>query len=859
MTLACGDDRRRVDARRAHRNGIDYVEVDDTQVRLTVVFLGKAPARLTRADFRVEGGARVRGIRVVAVRPCVAIDPDLDDQVFVYVDRPGDHSAYTLVVGPLDGFDPRCSRARFSFKQGCPADTDCAAEPDCPPPVHPVPALSYLAKDYAGFRQLMLDRLAVLTPDWTERHAADLMITLVELLAYAGDDLSYHQDAVAAEAYLDTARKRVSVRRHARLVDYLMHDGCNARAWVCVTVSAPVTLEGFVVSAGTEVFSPVTAPRALRPERNEMAIWTWGDRDCCLPVGTTGATLAGDDLGLAAGDVLILEEVRSPETGVAADADPAHRQAVRLLSVAEPATDPLYGRTVVDVTWGEDDALRFPLPVADRSGAALGVARGNVVLVEHRGPAVTVPVPADRRLTQHPITRRTPFPDPVEVGRAQAAVLDTIPGRAEERLAALAALDRTLEAGELAELTVLFGVGAIQDARLGDDQRAGLGRLQDRFERLLAGKIGRLATLARRARGGEPLEADLAWETAQSWGEPYGEGLDPADPALAGPAAGATRQDPRAALPDLTVTDGTGAVWTPARDLLAAGPDTYAVVGELDEDDRTGLRFGDGDSGARPAGELRAELRLGNGTAGNVGAGAIDAIVADGDPAGIVSVRNPLAAEGGTDPETVAAVRELAPGNARRRLLRAVTAADYARLAGDVPGVSRAAADLRWTGDGLQARVAVDPAGADTASPALLGRVRDRLYPYRRIGHDLAVVPATLVPIVVGVAVCVDDQHLAAHVRADLLRVLGPRGLFHPDRLTFGTPVRVSAVVAAAAAVPGVLTASVTTLRRLYGGPGADALDRGVLAFGPLEIPQLGDDPDRPDEGRLVLTIGGGR
>ena len=80
----------------------------------------------------------------------------------------------------------------------------------------------------------MLDRLALLVPDWRERNAADVGIALVELLAYVGDHLSYQQDAVATEAYLGTARRRVSSRRHARLVDYLMHDGCNARAWVHV-------------------------------------------------------------------------------------------------------------------------------------------------------------------------------------------------------------------------------------------------------------------------------------------------------------------------------------------------------------------------------------------------------------------------------------------------------------------------------------------------------------------------------------------------------------------------------------------------------------------------------------------------
>ena len=96
----------------------------------------------------------------------------------------------------------------------------------------PSRAIDYLAKDYASFRRLMLDRLSVLVPDWRERNPADSWSTLVELLAYAGDHLSYFQDAVATEAYLGTARRRISVRRHARLVDYAMHEGCNARAWV---------------------------------------------------------------------------------------------------------------------------------------------------------------------------------------------------------------------------------------------------------------------------------------------------------------------------------------------------------------------------------------------------------------------------------------------------------------------------------------------------------------------------------------------------------------------------------------------------------------------------------------------------
>ena len=109
----------------------------------------------------------------------------------------------------------------------------------------PGPDINYLAKDFASFRQLILDRLAVIMPLWQETHTADIGIALVEVLAYVGDYLSYYQDAVATESYLPTANQRISVRRHVRLVDYHLNEGCNARAWVCFNTAEDLTLPVF--------------------------------------------------------------------------------------------------------------------------------------------------------------------------------------------------------------------------------------------------------------------------------------------------------------------------------------------------------------------------------------------------------------------------------------------------------------------------------------------------------------------------------------------------------------------------------------------------------------------------------------
>ena len=332
----------------------------------------------------------------------------------------------------------------------------------------------------------------------------------------------------------------------------------------------------------------------------------------------------------------------------------------------------------------------------------------------------------------------------------------------------------------------------------------------------------------------------------------------------------------------MTVGDD-GGVWSPRRDLLDSGPRDRHFVGELEDDGRLALRFGDGRGGARPRPGARLELRyrLGGGRAGNVGSEAINHLVLcrdpdasdAGEPLPIAGVRNPLPAVGGTEPEPVEQVRQLAPLDLRRTRLRAVTAEDYAALASALPGVQRAAAEIRWTGSVQEAHVAVDADGTGDASPELLDSVAYALETYRRIGHDLVVSPARPVPLEIALTVCASPGHQHGRILAELYRLLGSRrlpggrlGFFHPDALTFGEPVRLSRLVATTAAVQGVESVTVTRLRRLFGGASAlvtddtddSALEAGVLRLGPLEIARCDNDPDRPELGTLSIDIGGG-
>ena len=251
-------------------NGIDYLEVTDgpaePQSVLSVYFLHPlVPGQLQMDNILICGGERITNIQVARVvdgsslspppvdTECSASPPDGSNLLVVTVKQAGDFSPYKLrlvaststasgAMQPPPYFDPVYSEIAFSFKAGCPAWFDCEQTTACPPVVVAPPNFSYLAKDYASFRSLMLDRMSTILPAWTERDPADLGIVLVELLAFVGDYLSYQQDAVSTEAYLATARRRTSVRRHVKLVDYPMLDGRNARAWIHFEVNADFVL-----------------------------------------------------------------------------------------------------------------------------------------------------------------------------------------------------------------------------------------------------------------------------------------------------------------------------------------------------------------------------------------------------------------------------------------------------------------------------------------------------------------------------------------------------------------------------------------------------------------------------------------
>jgi predicted phage baseplate assembly protein len=349
------------------------------------------------------------------------------------------------------------------------------------------------------------------------------------------------------------------------------------------------------------------------------------------------------------------------------------------------------------------------------------------------------------------------------------------------------------------------------------------------------------------------------------------------------PASVLIVQDPRLALPAVRLQQCVGALtdgpfWDAQYDLLESNGDDRHFVAEVDDDGATHLRFGDGDLGRLPdVGTIfQAHYRLGNGPAGNVGREAIAYLVLRQGSlsADNIGPRNPMPAQGGTAPEPMAQVKLFAPGAFRSQRERAITAEDYAELAQKNPKIQRAAAELRWMGSWYEARVAVDPLGTETASPALLDAIAGSLFKYRRMGHDLAVMPAKYVPIEVSMEVCVLPDYARGAVKAELLKMFSSRrlsdsslGFFHPDNLTFGEGVYVSRLIAAAKQVAGVDTVRLLKLVRLdesavprltTTGISPWVPDSGVLPMAATEIAQLDNDPNFPENGKLEFILRGG-
>lgn len=370
--------------------------------------------------FPLSGGTRLPAGDQFGQVQVVAVAPGGTANILRLKVQPiGDYSTYQLRV-VYSNMDPVFSQIGFKFRPGC-FNLNCAPEwaPATPPPQEPV--TDYLAKDYDSFKHVLIAAMQRRVPDWQPTSEADLDQVLIDLIAADADEISDFQDRVVNEGYLASARKRVSLARHARLMDYQIHQGNQATTWLALKVSADVVIPaGLGVWTGENWNDPGAVIFLSQKSQpcfawlNELALYHWNGLVTALDAGSTSADLrlpaplnplvAADadllrDL-LRSGDAphLLIQQTLNPETGTVHGRDVHARQLLRLLggnAAADSIQDPMTGEWFVRVRWRDEDRLqrrycfltRCPgQPLQDRAARF----HGNLVSVAHGRPHITV-------------------------------------------------------------------------------------------------------------------------------------------------------------------------------------------------------------------------------------------------------------------------------------------------------------------------------------------------------------------------------------------------------------------------------------------------------------------------------------
>jgi len=323
------------------------------QVAAVVAAIG-TDRRKARATFPISGGTRLPAGSGPGRVQVTEVAADADPSVLLLTVAPiGDYSTYTLGI-EFDLIDPLFSTIGFRFRPGC-FTTECDPEWCEGPATEPAPAIDYLARDFDSFKHTLIAAMIDRVPGWRPTSEADLDETLIELLSASADELADLQDRVMSEAYLGTARKRVSLARHARLMDYHIHQGNQATTWLALKVG--LGIDGRVRSGFTAWTGGPAAPPAERqvftttdPVRvsgllDTIRLYSWSRTVRTLPEGATEADLllTADSQGdanevrdlIRSGAIrhLLVQEIRDPVTCRTVGFDRARRQVVTLVDL----------------------------------------------------------------------------------------------------------------------------------------------------------------------------------------------------------------------------------------------------------------------------------------------------------------------------------------------------------------------------------------------------------------------------------------------------------------------------------------------------------------------------------------------
>jgi hypothetical protein len=193
------------------------------------------------------------------------------------------------------------------------------------------------------------------------------------------------------------------------------------------------------------------------------------------------------------------------------------------------------------------------------------------------------------------------------------------------------------------------------------------------------------------------------------------------------------------ALPATPFLDGSAVVsagngtYAEVQNFLGSGAADRHFTVVVDQNDRATVRFGNGVNGVIPSGTITVAYKTGGGAKGNVNAGTLtklDGSFTDDNGAPVsVTVTNPQPASGGSDRQTVAQIKVLAPESIRV-LNRTVSREDFEINARRLSEVARALMLTSNEDAGIPENTGilyVIPRGGGLPSQALKNAVKDQV------------------------------------------------------------------------------------------------------------------------------------
>jgi predicted phage baseplate assembly protein len=250
--------------------------------------------------------------------------------------------------------------------------------------------------------------------------------------------------------------------------------------------------------------------------------------------------------------------------------------------------------------------------------------------------------------------------------------------------------------------------------------------------------------------------------------------------------------------------------WSEVPELYGQSGTARIYSAAMTDEGKTAVQFGDGTMGALlPTGQANvlATYRVGAGLAGRVGANTLTTLL--NRPTNLSSATNPLPAEGGADPESMATARQNAPRTVRT-FGRAVSLRDFEDLVTASGEVAKAQAGWVWDGFAPAVHLTVAGQAGGTFSEAGLARLGTALNAARDTNHRLLMDNYVRVPIRIQATVLPDPARSKEAVLAAALQALLQYLAF--DQLTLGQSIHLSGIYAVLQGVVGVIAADVIVL-----------------------------------------------